>query len=68
MSPPQLFHKLLLIQYRLDTTPAEHCAQLFEDFDETMQQLVLTAKVTEDQIHDALAERYPSFAREQNGR
>lgn len=67
MKARQVFDRLLLLQYRLDRMPPEESSQIFEEFDEAMDQFLSLTNLTRDQAEDALCEEYEKFVRSQEG-
>ena len=68
MKAQQVFDRLLLLQYRLDTTPPEESPQIFEDYDLAIEEFQSLTGCTPDEIQDALNERYPAFIRMMKGK
>jgi hypothetical protein len=61
----QVFDRLLLLQYRLDRTPPEESPQIYEEFDEAMEEFLSLTNLTRDQVEDALNREYEKFVRSQ---
>jgi len=62
----QVFERLLQLQYRLDTGHPDESPQIFEDINDSMEELQSLTGLTSDQIQDALNAAYEAYLREQN--
>ena len=67
MKRRQVFERLLSLQYRLDRTPPEESPQIFEDFDDALNEFQSLTGYTSDEIQDAINNHYEEYVRKQKG-
>lgn len=68
MHGPELLNQILLLKYRIDTTPSEQCVPLFRDLDSLLAHLQCVSKLSEERLKRAILSRYIQYASEQNNR